>query len=147
MKFRVVHNVLKSKQELININIINIKIYNTLFWGHCVFFYGTALKISPSLNFSRRLYYKCLTQSVLPRSRNFGRKTQKGPKKIVWGRESLGPNFLQNYQKRAEKGPNFFLVWFCTKTVRVCVRSRCPACRGRWNDKQQFAQRWFAIFS
>jgi hypothetical protein len=31
--------------------------------------------------------------------------------------------------------------------VRVCVRSRCPACHGRWNDKQQFAQRLLALFS
>jgi hypothetical protein len=54
---------------------------------------------------------------VLPRGRNFGRKTQKGPKKIVWGRENLGPNFWQIFQKRAEKGPNFSVVWFCTKTV------------------------------
>jgi hypothetical protein len=30
--------------------------------------------------------------------------------------------------------------------VRVCV-SFYVSCRGRWNDKQQFAQRWFAIFS
>jgi hypothetical protein len=28
--------------------------------------------------------------------------------------------------------------------VRV---STCPASRGWWNDKQQFAQRWFSIFS
>jgi hypothetical protein len=26
----------------------------------------------------------------------------KGPKKIVWGRENLGPNFWQIYQKGAE---------------------------------------------
>jgi hypothetical protein len=32
--------------------------------------------------------------SVLPRRRNFGRKTQKGPKNIVWGRENLEPNFF-----------------------------------------------------
>jgi hypothetical protein len=55
--------------------------------------------------------------SVLPRGRNFGRKAQKGPKKIVCGRENLGPNFWQIYQKRAEKGPNFFVVWFYSKTV------------------------------
>jgi hypothetical protein len=30
--------------------------------------------------------------AVLPRGQNFGGKTQKGPKKIVWGRENLGPN-------------------------------------------------------
>jgi hypothetical protein len=30
---------------------------------------------------------------VLPRGQNFGRKAQKGPKKIEWGREDLGPNF------------------------------------------------------
>jgi hypothetical protein len=50
----------------------------------------------------------------------------KGPKfrpqntkkrKIVWGRENLGPNFCQIYQKRTEKRPNFFVVWFCSKIV------------------------------
>jgi hypothetical protein len=46
--------------------------------------------------------------AVLPRGRNFGRKAQKGPKKIEWGLENLGSNFWQIYQKRAEKGPNFF---------------------------------------
>jgi hypothetical protein len=42
--------------------------------------------------------------------RNFGRKAQKEPKKIWRGRESQGPNFSLIYQKRSEKGPNFFKV-------------------------------------
>jgi hypothetical protein len=46
--------------------------------------------------------------AVLPRGRNFGRKSQKGPKKIVWSRENEGPNFWKIYQKRGEKGPTFF---------------------------------------
>jgi hypothetical protein len=50
----------------------------------------------------------CWYSAVLPRGRNFGRKAQKGPKKICWGRENQGPNFCPIYQKRAEKGPNFF---------------------------------------
>jgi hypothetical protein len=45
--------------------------------------------------------------SVLPRGRNFVRKSQKGSKKIVWSLESEGPNFWAIYQKRAEKWPNF----------------------------------------
>jgi hypothetical protein len=51
-------------------------------------------------------------QQFCQRGQNFGRKTQKGPKKIVRGRENLGPNFWQMYQKRAEKVPNFFVVIF-----------------------------------
>jgi hypothetical protein len=49
---------------------------------------------------------------VLPRGLNFGRKTQKGPKKMVWGRENLGPKFWQIYQKRAEKGRTFLWLNF-----------------------------------
>jgi hypothetical protein len=59
------------------------------------------------------------TRPVLPRGRNFGRKIQKGP--CVGPGKYLGPNFLQIYQKRAEKGPNFSVVWFCTKTVIFSV--------------------------
>jgi hypothetical protein len=44
-------------------------------------------------------------------------KDERGRKKIVWGRENLWPNFWQNHEKRAEKGPNFVKVWFSTKTV------------------------------
>jgi hypothetical protein len=40
--------------------------------------------------------------SVLPRGRNFGRKAQKGPKKIWQGRKCQGPNFCTIYQKGAE---------------------------------------------
>jgi hypothetical protein len=46
---------------------------------------------------------------VLPSGRNFDRKTQNGPNKIVWRRENLGPNFWQIYQKTAEKGAKLFL--------------------------------------
>jgi hypothetical protein len=53
--------------------------------------------------------------TVLPRGLNFGRKPHKGPTKIVWGRENLRPNLWQIYQKRAKKGPNFFVVWFALK--------------------------------
>jgi hypothetical protein len=34
----------------------------------------------------------------------------KGPKKVLWGRKNLGPNFCLICQKWAEKGPNFFEV-------------------------------------
>jgi hypothetical protein len=48
----------------------------------------------------------------MPSGRNFGLKTQKGPGKIVWGREKSAGEFLwQIYQK---KGPNFSVVGFCT---------------------------------
>jgi hypothetical protein len=49
-----------------------------------------------------------ILSAVLPRGRNVGRKAQKGLKKFWQGRESQGLNFLTIYQKRAEKGPNFF---------------------------------------
>jgi hypothetical protein len=42
--------------------------------------------------------------------------TKRAEKNCV-GPGNLGPNFWQIYQKRAEKGPNFFVVWFYTKTV------------------------------
>jgi hypothetical protein len=45
---------------------------------------------------------------VLPRGRNFGRKSQKGPRKNLRGRKNWRPNFYQIFMKRAEKGPNFF---------------------------------------
>jgi hypothetical protein len=54
--------------------------------------------------------------SVLPRGRNFDRKAQKGPKKIRRVRKGQGPNFCPIYQRRAEKGPNFFYVWFFNKS-------------------------------
>jgi hypothetical protein len=54
-----------------------------------------------------------MSSSVLPRGRNFGRK--KGPKKIVWGRKSLGPNICLICPKRAGKGPNFFLKFKTAK--------------------------------
>jgi hypothetical protein len=46
--------------------------------------------------------------TVLPRGRNFGRKSQKGPQKNLRGRKNWRPNFYQIFIKRAEKGPNFF---------------------------------------
>jgi hypothetical protein len=45
----------------------------------------------------------------------FRPQSTKGAAKILWGRENLGPNFLQIYQKRAEKGPiaiKIFLYYF-----------------------------------
>jgi hypothetical protein len=38
----------------------------------------------------------------------FRPQSSKRAEKIWWGRESQGPNFYSIYQKRAEKGPNFF---------------------------------------
>jgi hypothetical protein len=54
-------------------------------------------------------FFLCIgnESTVLPRGRNFGRKTKKGPTKIVWRRENLRLNFWQIYQKRAKKGPTF----------------------------------------
>jgi hypothetical protein len=46
--------------------------------------------------------YKSKSTPVLPSGRNFGRKSQNGPKEIVWSRENEGPNFWKIYQKRAE---------------------------------------------
>jgi hypothetical protein len=46
--------------------------------------------------------------ALLPRGRNFGRRTQKGPLKKLRGRKNWRPNFYRIYIKRAEKGPNFF---------------------------------------
>jgi hypothetical protein len=40
--------------------------------------------------------------AVLPRGRNFGRITQKGPYKNLCGRKSWRPNFPYKCQKRAE---------------------------------------------
>jgi hypothetical protein len=54
---------------------------------------------------------------VLPTGRNFCRKTQKWPHKNLSGRENPQPNFLQICQKMAEKGPNFFEVWFSHKIL------------------------------
>jgi hypothetical protein len=67
----------------------------------------------PVSNFTLEGSTKVETKTaVLPRGRNFGRKPQKGPEKILWGRENLRPNLWQINQKRAEKGPNFFVVLF-----------------------------------
>jgi hypothetical protein len=63
---------------------------------------------------SCKFYY--FTSSVA-KGPKFRPQNTKGAEQIVWGRVSLGPDFWQNYQKRAEKGPNFFLVLFCTKIV------------------------------
>jgi hypothetical protein len=38
----------------------------------------------------------------------FRPQNTKGAEKNCVGRENLGPTFWQMYQKRAEKGPNFF---------------------------------------
>jgi hypothetical protein len=60
--------------------------------------------------FRASFFFHCDYQGpVLPRGRKFGRKTQKGPTNIVWGRESLGTNFWQICQK----GPN---LWKKEKT-------------------------------
>jgi hypothetical protein len=100
--------------------------YAILLWAlpFCNFFFGLSSFSMITKKASTSKVARCndplladLSFTVLPRGRNFSRKTQKGPKKIVWGRENLGPNFSQIYQKRAEKVPNFFVVWFCTKTV------------------------------
>jgi hypothetical protein len=52
---------------------------------------------------------------VLPTGRNFCRKTQKWSQKNLSGRENPRQNFLLICQKMAEKGPNFFEVWFSHK--------------------------------
>jgi hypothetical protein len=57
---------------------------------------------------------------VLPRGRNFDRKTQKGPKKIVWGRKSLGPEkcgaeYLPDLSKKGRKGAELFLKFKTAK--------------------------------
>jgi hypothetical protein len=53
--------------------------------------------------------------AVLPRGRNFGRKTQKGPKNCdagkIWGR------IFGDFSKKGRKGAELFVVCFCTKTV------------------------------
>jgi hypothetical protein len=46
---------------------------------------------------------------------------QKGDEKIVWGRVNLGANILADLSKRAQKPPNFFVFWFCSKTVVFLV--------------------------
>jgi hypothetical protein len=51
------------------------------------------------------MQYTVVCAAVLPRGRNFGRKTQKGPKKIVWGRENLLADLSKKGRKEAEKGP------------------------------------------
>jgi hypothetical protein len=56
-------------------------------------------------------------QPVLPTGRNFCRKTQEWPQKNLSGRENPRPNFLRIGQKMAEKGPNFFEVWFSYKIL------------------------------
>jgi hypothetical protein len=47
-------------------------------------------------------------KSSVAKGPKFRLQNTKGAEKIVWGRETLGPKFWQIYQKRAEKGPNFF---------------------------------------
>jgi hypothetical protein len=46
-------------------------------------------------------------KSVLPTSRNFCCKTQKWPQKNLSGRENPWSNFMQKFQKMAEKAPYF----------------------------------------
>jgi hypothetical protein len=55
--------------------------------------------------------------AVLPTGQNFGRKTQKWPHKNLSGRKKWRPNFLQIFQKMAEKWPNFFAV--CSSPRRL----------------------------
>jgi hypothetical protein len=40
---------------------------------------------------------------VLPRGQNFGRKSQKGPNKIVWVRENAGAEPLADLSKKGPK--------------------------------------------
>jgi hypothetical protein len=46
--------------------------------------------------------------SVLPRGRNLGRKSQKGPKKIVWSRENEGAELLEDLSKKGRKVAELF---------------------------------------
>jgi hypothetical protein len=58
--------------------------------------------------------------AVLPRSQNFGCK---GNKKVCWARKIRGQTFGRFLEKRAEKGTHFFVVWLCTKTVKVLAEN------------------------
>jgi hypothetical protein len=55
--------------------------------------------------------------AVLPRGQNFGRKTQKGPKKLFGAGKIWGRIFTRFIKKGLKRGPKFSEVWFCTKTV------------------------------
>jgi hypothetical protein len=61
---------------------------------------------------------QCLhsTYAVLPRGRNFGLKTQKGPKKLC-GAGKNRVKFLCRFIRKGPKWVELFVVWFCTKTL------------------------------
>jgi hypothetical protein len=56
---------------------------------------------------------------VLPTGRDFGRKRQKWPHKNLSGRKKQRPNFVQIFQKIAEKWPNFFPVCFSHRKLET----------------------------
>jgi hypothetical protein len=56
---------------------------------------------------------------VLPRGRNFSRRTQKGPYKIFAARKIGGRIFLKYAKKKAEKGPNFFEDDYSLKNLKI----------------------------
>jgi hypothetical protein len=58
---------------------------------------------------------------VLPWSRNFGRKAQKGPKKNLVGPGKSGAELLPDLSK---KRPNFLKVWFFIKSSIFPVKTR-----------------------
>jgi hypothetical protein len=47
----------------------------------------------------------------------FRPQTTKGAEKDCVGLGKSAAELLANLSKRAEKGPNFVVVWFCTKIV------------------------------
>jgi hypothetical protein len=54
---------------------------------------------------------------VLPTGRNFSRKTQKWPHKNLNGRKKWRLNFMQMFQKMAEKWPKFFAACSSHKSL------------------------------
>jgi hypothetical protein len=74
-------------------------------------------------SFTTHYILRKLCSSVLPRGRNFGRRTQKGPYKNLCGRKNWRPNFLEICQKRAEKGPNFFEDDYSYKKLKYLQKS------------------------
>jgi hypothetical protein len=55
--------------------------------------------------------------TVLPRGRKFCLTTQNGRKKLCGPRKSASKFLVDLSKKRAEKGSDFFVVWFCTTPV------------------------------
>jgi hypothetical protein len=58
---------------------------------------------------------------VLPREPKFGRKTQKGWGKILWGRKNWGRIFARII-KRAERGTNFLYLFFYKNSMKSCKK-------------------------